>query len=299
MSDDVRHLAVSFPPRTVLRGIGQIVLQPNAATGLLLFAALVSFDRWLACAALIGIVTALAVASVSDHRDDNAQLELDCVNGALAALAAFSLIGARGVAIAVAVFAAALATCLSNPLRRWLRAGGLSPYTSPFVFATWFWLPLAAAPHSASTDAPFGAMSHAPSFAQFAGDIVRSFGQIVFAPGMVSGGLVWIGIAIASRRSACYALLASALATGVPLLTGGDATLLGHGLLGFNAALAALALADRGLWVALGGAMVAALFQHAASCIGWPMLTAPFVAATWAIRWERRPSQQTGRAVEQ
>jgi urea transporter len=35
----------------------------------------------------------------------------------------------------------------------------------------------------------------------------------------------------------------------------------------------------------LGGVTLSALLQAGAACVGLPVLTAPFVAATWGVQW--------------
>ena len=69
------------------------------------------------------------------------------------------------------------------------------------------------------------------------------------------------------------------------LLLGASAGSFDVGLLGFNGALTALALSDCGVISMLGGVALAVVLQAAAACFGWPVMTAPFILATWCMQW--------------
>jgi urea transporter len=68
------------------------------------------------------------------------------------------------------------------------------------------------------------------------------------------------------------------------LLLGASPASFDAGLLGFNGALTALALADTGWVTALGGIVLVIVVQQAATHYGLPVMTAPFVAATWGAQ---------------
>jgi urea transporter len=87
------------------------------------------------------------------------------------------------------------------------------------------------------------------------------------------------------------------------VLLGATASSFDTGLLGFNGALTALALADCGVARMAGGVAISVALQTAAACVGFPAMTAPFVVATWTVQWvgqhamRRRPhAGPTGRA---
>ncbi len=128
--------AQSAALRTLLRSLGQIVLQPNAFTGACLLAAWLLAIPRLACAALMGAVAANVSAILIDARppepDDETRAGLHGFNGALAGLAAFNFIADNATAAAVAIFAATGYCMASQP---WFRAGfaarGLGFFSSP------------------------------------------------------------------------------------------------------------------------------------------------------------------------
>jgi urea transporter len=270
--------------RTLLRSLGQIVLQPNALTGACLLAAWLVADPRFACAALMGAVAANVSAVLAGYRDDDTRVGLHGFNGALAGLAAFSLISDSASATAVAILAATATAWLMGPWSQWLRARGLSCLSSPCLIVTWLWLPMVpSGARSASIAGP-----HVLGIAHWTGGVLAGFAQTGFASGPLAGLLVLGGIAAASRRHAQWALTGAALASGAHLLLGASPRSFDAGLLGFNGALTALALVESGVLSMLGGVAVSIVLQAVALHFDWPAMTAPFVLATWCMQWLRQ-----------
>ncbi|CAE6789005.1 Urea transporter [Paraburkholderia domus] len=273
--------AQSAALRTLLRSFGQIVLQPNAFTGASLLAAWLLCDPRLACAALMGAVAANVSALLAGYQSDDTRAGLHGFNGALAGLAAFSFIADNATAAAVAILAATATAWLLEPWSRWLRARGLGVFSSPCLIITWLWLPLVtrvAQTASLTTEPTLGA-------AQLSRGWLAGFAQTGFASGALPGLLVLIGIAAASRRHALWALVGAGLASAMHLLLGASASSFDAGLLGFNGTLTAIALADCGIAVTLGGVVLSVVLQAAAAYYALPAMTAPFVLATWSMQW--------------
>lgn len=286
--------AESAALRTLLRSFGQIVLQPNAFTGLCLFSAWLVCDPRLACAASIGAIAANIGAVLAAYREDETRDGLHGFNGALAGLAAYSFVADDATAAALAILAGISTAWLLRPWSRWLRGHGLGVYSSPCLIVTWLWLPLVKGAPAAPPAA------HAALFAQglsgwtsgalagWAGGVFSGLAQTGFASGAVPGLLMLVGIAASSRRHAFWALTGSAIAGSVHLMLGESATSYCSGLAGFNGALTAIALADGAPGAALGGILLSVALQQFADHLGLPGMTAPFVAATWSMQWIRR-----------
>ncbi|WGS54729.1 urea transporter [Paraburkholderia sp. D15] len=287
--------AESTALRTLLRSVGQIVLQPNAFTGACIIAALLLAEPRLACAALIGAIAANVSAMLTGYRDVNTRTAhardadtrdgLHGFNGALAGLAAFHFIADDATAAAVAILSATLTVWFLDPWSRRLRANGLSVFSSPYLIATWLWLPLLTTASAASSAA--GVAAQPFEWMQWVNGVLGGFGQIFFVPGALPGLLVLIGIAGASRQSALWAFAGTALGCAGHVLLGASASSLDAGLLGFNGALTAIALADCGAVATLAGVGVSIVLQTGASYLGWPAMTAPFVLASWSVQWVR------------
>ncbi|TCG03415.1 urea transporter [Paraburkholderia steynii] len=274
--------------RTLLRSFGQIVLQRNAATGACVLAAWLVSDARLACAASDGCDRGerrrrVRAATIPPNTRDG----LHGFNGALAGLVASTFIADDATAMAVAILAATAAAWLLGPWARLLHSRGLGFYSSPCLLVTWAWLPLVylAPAHVAASDA-------ASWFYPMRG-LLAGVAQTSFAGSALAGVLILGGIALSSMRSALFVLAGAALATSAHWLIGADSASLGAGLLGFNGALTALALADCGVLAALAGVGVSVAMQQAAIVSGLPAMTAPFVVATWTLRLLMRDTRRT------
>ncbi|WP_322013803.1 urea transporter [Paraburkholderia sp. J12] len=290
--------------RTVLRSVGQIVLQRHAGTGACLVAALALCDLRLACAALLGATVANVCAVLAGHADNAIRDGLAGFNGALAALAAFTLIGDTPTATAVALLAATASAWIGAALAPRLARAGLSVYSTPCLIASWVWLALRA---GASAHGPMPAPTHAltalttlidpdwaaaPQTAWFGlralAGILSGVAQTEFASGAPAGLLVVTGLALSSRRAAAFALLGAALASGLELACGTPLSYFDAGLTGFNGALAALATLALGTRTAICATMLAAALHLAAAHYGLPAMTAPFVLASWCAHGTAR-----------
>ncbi|MGZ7177323.1 urea transporter [Burkholderia gladioli] len=326
-------LALPVELRTLLRGLGQVLLQPHAGTGAGVLAGLLLADPALGCAALAGtaaaniaalltggakggssalgsgsrqagMADAVPTATQSTHAAPRAAdgagggarqtdladmaLGLHGYSGALAALAAVALIPDRSQAFAIALIAAMLAGALYRPIAHGLARRGGGAYSLPAVIATACWLPWfmpLAVSHA-------GAWPGAP--AVLSGAALAAFAQAAFASGTLPGLFLLAGLALASPRAAGLGLLGALLGSVLLLAAGGTDTrsagACAAGLLGYNGALAAIALAARGPRVALAGALGASLLHLLALRLGLPPLSAPFAIAANLLRIASRES---------
>ncbi|SMG59221.1 urea transporter [Paraburkholderia susongensis] len=276
--------SLNAPLRTLLRSLGQIVLQENAFTGACLIAAWLLSGPRLACAALIGAIAANVSAILAGSSEDETRAGLHGFNGALAGLAAFSFIADPSTAAAVAILASTGTAWLLQPWSRWLRERGLGCFSSPCLIVTWLWLPFIADGSRQAGPLAF----HAPDAVHFGKGVLAGFAQTGFASGALAGSLVLLGIAAASRKHALYALTGAGFASAAHLLLGASPGSFDAGLSGFNGVLTAVALADAGFAPMLGGVAISVLLQAGAVHFGWPAMTAPFVLATWSVQWLKR-----------
>ena len=272
--------AESAALRTLLRSLGQIVLQPNAFTGACLLAAWLVCDPRLACAALTGAIAANIGAALAGYRDDDTRDGLHGFNGALAGLAAYTFVANDATAAALAILAGISTAWLLQPWSRWLRALGLGVYSSPCLIVTWLWLPLVKGGAATGPAAHVAAM-----LAPLPAGVLSGLAQTGFAYGALPGLLVLAGITASSRRHAMWAVAGSSIGGGAHLLLGANPASFDAGLAGFNGALTAIALAESAWGAALGGILLSVGLQQLAGRVGLPVMTAPFVVATWSVQW--------------
>ncbi|QGZ56502.1 urea transporter [Paraburkholderia acidiphila] len=284
--------AAGLALRALLRSLGQIVLQAHAGTGACLLAALALTDWRLALAAVLGAAAANVCALVAGHAETAIHEGLAGYNGALAALAAFTFVGDAGTAAALALIAGGASAWIAGPLNRWLTRARLGLYSVPCLIATWIWLPLHLGSEPVATTiaiaplvphaSPLAAVVHA------AAGVLSGLAQTTFASGAAAGLCVLAGLAWSSRRAAAYALGGAALASALELACGASPDAFDAGLAGFNGALAALAVCALGTRAAFCATMLAAALHLAAVRCGLPVLTAPFVLASWTVHLAAR-----------
>ncbi|KAB0664601.1 urea transporter, partial [Burkholderia territorii] len=228
-----RPASPSIDLRTLLRGVGQMVLQANAVTGALLLAALALTDLRLASAALVGSAAASMVAVLTGSEPRDIEQGLHGFNGALAALIAVLFAPSSLAAIAlvpvVSIGAALVQRAMRVPLARWRQC----PYSSPCLVVTALWLPFVASQHpsDAATTAPL-------TLPAVADALLSGLAQTTFAQGPWAGMLIVAGLAVASRRAAAFALGGAIVSTVLLVASGANGTSFADGLLGINGALA-------------------------------------------------------------
>ncbi|MBB3260582.1 urea transporter [Paraburkholderia bannensis] len=293
--------SLAEPVRTLLRSLGQIVLQKHAGTGVCVLAALALCDLRLACAALLGATAANVCALLGRAPFDAICDGLAGFNGALAGLAAFTFAADTATAFALTLLAAAFSAWLGTPLVRVLGRARLAVYSAPCLAATWLWMALGAggarAAAAPATLPPALDATHA-----FSG-LMSGLAQTVFASGTLAGLVLLAGIAWSSRQAAAFALGGAALASTLEYALGAPPASFAAGLCGFNGALAALAASALGPRASICATMLAAALHLAAVRLGLPAMTAPFALAAWSahLGWRllapglRQPDNPTAR----
>ena len=130
----------------------------------------------------------------------------------------------------------------------------------------------------------------APDETPFWRQCLRGFSQCAFQCNEVTGLVFILAVAVHSWRMAVFYVISVILGTLVARLLGGDRTLLGLGLFGFNSGLMGLALgnffvADTALWIAVLvlACIVGAVTVAMAKWLPIPFLAAPFIATFWVL----------------
>ncbi len=136
----------------------------------------------------------------------------------------------------------------------------------------------------------------APEQTPFWRQCLRGFSQCAFQCNEITGLAFIAAAAVYHWRMAVFYVISVILGTLVGRLIGGDRTLLGLGLFGFNSGLMGLALgnffvADTALWIAVPilACIVGAVTVALAKWLPIPFLAAPFIATFWVI-WPIRSS---------
>ena len=264
----------------LLNGFSQIFLQRHPLCGLLCLLAILSSAPSLLGGALLGGLAGLLTAQRRGYAKAERQAGLYSYNGVLLGLLLSQQLAWSALLLPLIIAAGGLSAMLTQQwLKRTTDPQSLPAYTTPFVVLAWLLLNLA----EVEPGAPVATL--APSAITLLGALFKGLGQVMLLDQPLAGGLIAIGLWLANRRAALWALGGSAagLAFGVLYHEPHSALL---GLTGYNPALAALALsqASRRPWWPLGGIALAILLTPGFASLGLPALTAPFILACWLAR---------------
>ncbi|MBO1542152.1 urea transporter [Pseudomonas sp. OA65] len=269
----------------LLNGFSQIFLQRHPLCGLLCLLAILLTAPALFGGALLGGVAGLLTAQRRGYAKADRQAGLFSYNGILLGLL-LSLALPWSVLLPPLIIAAGGLSAMLT--QQWLkRTRGprcLPAYTAPFVGLAWLLMSVTA-PTSPTTSIEM-------TIANLLAAHLSGLGQVMFLSHPAAGALIALGLLLANRRAAAWALFASAVGLAFAL-SQHENTIALSGLGGYNPVLVALALSQqRRPWLPLLGILLAVVLTPGFTALDLPPLTAPFILACWLI-------QATGRAWHQ
>lgn len=275
----------------VLRGVGQVGLQPHLATGGLLLAALWLAGPWTGLSATLGTLASTTTAYALGADRDAVSRGLHGYSGCLTGLALLGPLGPNPATYALTVLGGALCSVLTAALTALLAPHGLPPLTAPFCLVAGSTLLAAPAfarlPADPAVNAPPGG-GPGPWWHGF----LAAFSQVFLLDDQAVGLLVLLALALAGRRALLGAALGSATGTLTAWALGAPTGRIADGGYGCNAVLVGTALGAllltgaprlRGTGYLLLGAATATVLTAALAPLGGPVLTWPFVLTTWAL----------------
>ena len=265
----------------LLNGFSQIFLQRQPLCGLLcLLAILIGAPASLG-GALLGGLAGLLTAQRRGYPKAERQAGLYSYNGVLLGLLISQHFTWSALLPPLILACGGLSAMLT---RHWLKHAtqpdDLPAYTAPFVGLGW--LLLGTVPESTFAliqPEPLSVLS-----APFIG-----LAQVMLLDQPLAGALIALGLLLANRRAALWAL-SGACAGALVALWLGETTGALLGLHSYNPALAALALSQtqRQPWLPLLGILLAITLTPGFAAVHLPALTAPFILACWLVRAGRR-----------
>lgn len=268
--------------RVVLRGIGQVMFQDHAGTGLLFLAGIAVASPLMAIGAAIGAVLGTVTATLAGFDHDDIQAGLYGFNSVLLGTASLFYLQPRTLTWILVVFGSIVATFVTYLMRRYL---SFPTYTAPFVVTTWILIIVAHSIAGTGIDVIAGPVSDEP--VRFIARVLRGTAEVMFGANEVSGLLFIVGIALSNWRHAVLALFGSMVGTILGIYHQNPIPAIDLGIYGYNASLAAIAvyLWRKSLLISLLAAAISIpITEYFPSAqLGIPALTAPFVLASWIV----------------
>lgn len=288
---------------SVLRGVGQVMLQNNSYAGLLFLIGIFYNSRLFGVAVVVGTAVSTLAAILLGSETAKIRDGLFGFNGALVAVAIAYFLHADALAWAYLVFAAVVSTVLMATLLQVLESRSIPVLTAPFVITalcfllacSWFGrlhttnvLPTAGLPQMATVEGVVTGTTVVVG-------LFKGVAQVFFQDNLVTGVLFLIGLLISSRRVFVAALAGSIVGVLVAWGLGAAEPAVRSGAFGFNCVLTAIAMSsfgfvlDRtvtGVYTLIATVATSVLYVAVSTALkplGMPALTLPFVLAVWVF----------------
>jgi urea transporter len=297
-TDIMPSLATTHPAlqslRALLCGFAQIFLQQHPGCGLLVLTAILVGAPDLLAGALLGGLVSTQVAQRRGYPPADIAIGLYGYNGILLGLLlSLKLPWTPLLPLLIIASAALSSLLLAAWMRRMRQHGWLPAFTFPFVLLGWLLLALLAR-LDLPPAGPTAQAAATLNFMELLLGVLRGLGQVIFLDSPLAGLCLLIGLRLADGRAALWALLGSSGGLALTMLNGWPSDAALAGLYGYNASLAAIALAQvhRCPLVPALGIFLALLLQPGFSALGLPALTMPFILACWLVRASAQSWQQ-------
>lgn len=289
--------------RTYFRGVGQVMFQESALTGLLFLAGIFwgayeCHTPQVAWGAVIGGVFSVLGGYVMGETPKDGAAGLWGFNGVLVGAAFPTFLADSGLMWLCLIFCALFSTWVRRAFNNIMAPWKVNSLTFPFVFTTWIFLLAAGILHG--LDAPGLSASIVGDFStsidtRFSDVVVywlKGISQVFLIDSWVTGVIFIVALCVCSRWAALWAMIASAISLALAFLFQAEPTNISSGLFGFSPVLTGIAFGctffnpgwKSALWTIT--AVIATFFIQAAMDVlfqSWeiPTLTAPFCIATW------------------
>lgn len=263
------------------RGIGQVMFQNNALSGLLMLIGIFLNSWQMGILAVCGNIISTLTAHFSGYKHDDIKNGLYGFNGTLVGIAMGVFLQLSVGSLIILIVASALSTWIAYFFSRQRLIPG---FTAPFILVVWGVLGVCSwlIPNLLLiSDTVMDTTQKINYFQTFC----LGIGQVMFQGNTVLAGLLFlIGILINSRKATFYTILGALLPIPLAILLEVDTTNLNSGLMGYNGVLCAIALGEA-TWKSNISAGCSVLLSTALQILGMSLsiitLTAPFVISVW------------------
>lgn len=263
--------------KIVLRGIGQVMFQDNALSGLIFLVGIAIASPLMAAGGLVGAVIGALTAKILKFNEAEYRDGIYGFNATLVGVATFFFYQPNLTSVLLLLAGCVLTTILTMILRK---AIPFPTYTTAFIVVTWGLVLAGDSMQVAMVAHPPG-----PEVLDMGAAITEGLSEVFLQANRVTGVLFFVAIAVNNWRHALLGLLGSLVGTIVGLYHQDPLHDVSIGIYGYNGSLVAIALY---LWrassipILLGVILSTPITEHFPH-LGIPTLTAPFVLASWMV----------------
>ncbi|WP_395092572.1 urea transporter [Vaginella massiliensis] len=272
--NNIQNKGFSFVKK-LLVGNGQIMLQENATTGLLLLLGVFYSSVAMGFATILALVCATFTAILLRFDQADVNKGLYGFNAALVGVGTFVFLKPIFIAWAFLV----LGSIATTFLQHFFMKRKIPVFTLPFVLVIWFIYYFSKNFFPNILSAPSLANAEAIDYFAFA---VKGFGQVIFQDNLVAGILFFVAVFVSSPISAVYGLFGAVLSGMIASYFSFSAHDIALGLFSYNAVLCAITFAGKSkkdaFWVIVS-VVVSLVVSVIVLQFGVIILTFPFVFA--------------------
>lgn len=274
------------------RGIGQVMFQNNALSGLFMLIGICLNSWQMGILAVCGNIISTLTAYFSGYRHDDIKNGLYGFNGTLVGIAVGVFLQLSIGSLIMLVIASALSTWIAYFFSQQRLLPG---FTAPFILAVWGMLGVCTwlIPNLLLvSDTIINTTQNINYIQAFS----LGLGQVMFQGNTILAGLFFlIGILVNSPKDAFYTILGTLLPIPLAILLEVDTANLNAGLMGYNGVLCAIALGGTnwksGVWAGCS-VLLSTVLQILGMNMGITTLTAPFVISVWIVIMIQRMIKQ-------
>ena len=265
---------------TVLRGIGQIMLQESAWTGLLFLIAIAYDSMIMGFAALISAIIGTATAKVLKFKDEYIEAGLYGFNATLIGVGLI-FIFESSLLVWICVIGGSI---ISTLLMEFSIRKKVPFFTFPFILVTVVAI-LVMDHFSLAAHNKIEAVEEMIELQNF-NVAAHAYSEVIFKGTIAAGMIFFVGVFVNNPTAALYGFVGALIAGVIANLGHNSADLINDGMFSFNAVLCGIACSGikprDGVYVLLS-VVIATYFDIFMMNHGWITLTFPFVLSMWII----------------
>lgn len=264
---------------TLLKGVGQIMLQESIFTGLLFLVGIFYGSLYMGFAALLAVFVGTVTAKVFGFNKTETTQGIYGFSPALVGVALLFYFESN----LIVWLAVIIGSVLAAVVQHWFSVKKIPVFTFPFILVTWILMYVLKNSIGVSASEYLNNDTVVSQDFAFA---LRGYGQVIFQGSAFAGAAFFIGVFVNSPIRGLYGLAAALIAGILAGLYHAPIDNIMSGLFSYNAVLCAIVFAGHkaidGVWTVLAVAL-SLLVSIVMNAYNFIPLTFPFVVGTWIV----------------